>query len=76
MASKEIIEIGSALLKAGKDLIKDDDVQKFLCGRYSDGTSRNVADAVHGEYLSPKQRKKLKKFKKKKKKNKLAKFRL
>ena len=63
----------STAVKAGKEVVKDEGVQSFLCGSYSDGTPRNMTHAIHGEYLSPKQKKKAKK--KKKKKNQ-AKFRL
>ncbi len=29
-------------------------IQKFLFGTYSDGSSRNLVDALNGEYISPK----------------------
>ncbi len=63
----------STAVQVSKDIVKDEGVQSFLCGKYSDGTPRNMTDAINGEYLSPKQKKKAKK--KKKKKNQ-AKFRL
>ena len=63
-----------------KLLAKDEDVVAFLCGKYSDGTNRNISDAVNGEYYSPKQKKKAmdsnKKKGKKKKKKKSTKFKL
>ena len=47
-------------------------VVKFVCGTYADGDGRSVVDAVKGEYISPKQKKKLtdNSCKKKGKKNK------
>lgn len=56
-----------------KSLLSDTGVQKFLCGTYADGKPRNVVDAFHNEYISPKQKKKAT-SKKMKKKN--TKFRL
>lgn len=55
-----------------KKLIEDDGVKSFLFGKYTDGTARNFADAMAGEYLSPKQKKK---YSKKKKKKDITKFR-
>jgi hypothetical protein len=73
MGAEKVLEVAGIVLSAGKELIKDKGVQQFLCGTYADGSSRNVADAVHGEYLSPKQKKK---YGKKRKKKKQAKFKL
>lgn len=64
MAIEKFIEVA---ISAGKTIAKDENITEFLCGTYADGTKRNLADAVHGEYLSPKQKKKLTKKKKKKK---------
>ena len=67
--------IGGVVVSAAKELIKDEEVVKFVCGTYADGDGRSVVDAVKGEYISPKQKKKLtdnscKKKSKKNKKNK------
>lgn len=67
---KNILEIAVGTTKT---LAKDKNVVSFLCGTYSDGTPRNISDAINGEFLSPKQKKKLAKKKKKKKQ---AKFKL
>ena len=66
-------KIINVAIGASKNLVGDENVKSFLCGTYSDGTPRNVGDAIHGEFLSPKQKKKLAK---KKKKTKQTKFRL
>ena len=70
--------IAKLVLNTGKELVKDEDFVTFLCGKYSDGTNRKVRDAIKGEYLSPKEKKKAmsKKTKKSKKKNKSTKFKL
>lgn len=51
----------------------NDNVQKMVCGTYSDGKTRSIPDAVKGEVYSPKQKGKAKK---KKKKKKLKKFKI
>lgn len=61
---EKIVNIG---LSVGKSIAKDENITEFLLGTYSDGSKRNLSDAIHGEYLSPKQKKKLNKKKKKKK---------
>lgn len=53
-----------------KKIGKSDDFKSFLCGTYSDGTPRNLPDAINDEVLSPKQKAKAKSKKKKKKKKK------
>lgn len=63
------IEIVETILKVGKGVISDEDFQKFTLGTYADGKTRNLRDAVSGEYLSPKQKKKATSKKSKKKKN-------
>ena len=68
----KVIEIGGAVVKG---IVGDEKAQKFICGTYSDGTPRNVFDAVNEEFLSPKQKARIKK-KKKKKKKKNVKFKL
>lgn len=72
MAKKAII---SGVIEIGKALSGNDDVKSFICGTYSDGTARSLPDAISGELLSPKQKKKLQdKKSKKKKKNKKKKY--
>ena len=66
----KIIEIA---IGAGKAISSDDNITEFLCGTYADGSKRSLSDAIHGEFLSPKQRKKLTS---KKKKHKSTKFKL
>ena len=75
----KIATVVKVAVKTGKVLAKDKDVVKLVCGKYSDGSVRNLTDAIQGEYLSPKQKKKKKKKSgKKKKKNKInnSEFRL
>ena len=51
----------SAALSAGKKAVewaKTDEGKKFICGTYTDGTTRSLRDAWNDEYLSPKTRKK------------------
>lgn len=64
--------IGMALKKGG-ELISSEKLQKSLFGTYSDGKTRNLIDAWHGEVLSPKQ-KRDRKYKKKKVKSKKIKL--
>lgn len=57
---------------AAARLLSSKDVQKKILGTYSNGKVRSLADALEGEFLSPKQREKMlqadiKKHKKKKK---------
>ena len=63
----DLAKIASTVVTAGKTLIADENVTKFLCGTYADGSVRNLPDAINGEFLSPKQKKKMHKKKKKKK---------
>lgn len=52
-------------------LLGSEKVQKFLCGKYSDGTPRSLPDALNDELYSPQQKKnKYKNDQKKKKKKK------
>lgn len=74
MDKSDVIAVASAVIKK---VTKSKDVKKFLCGEYLDGTTRSVADAITGEMVSPKQkRKKHKKNGKKKKKYKKQETRL
>ena len=52
-------------------IVTSDAGKKFLCGTYSDGSPRSLADALNGEIRSPEDREKMmKKIKKAKKKSK------
>lgn len=74
MGKQVIVETAVAI---AKKIGKSDDFKSFLCGTYSDGTPRNLPDAINDEVLSPKQKAKAKKKKKdKKKKKKKAKLKL
>lgn len=53
-----VIKVAAAL---GTAIASNTDVQEMVLGKYSDGTIRSAADAIHGEYYSPKQKKKLEK---------------
>lgn len=66
--SKDVINVAIALLEKAT---KSEKIGKFICGEYLDGTTRSVADALSGEMVSPKQKKK--KYKKNGKKRKNAK---
>lgn len=74
---KSKLEIGKALtgiLSRAADFAMSEDGQKFICGTYSNGKPRSLADAARDEFISPKDREDWeKKKKKKKKKNKKAK---
>ena len=72
---KKFAEVAKVAINTGKVLIKDEDFVNFVCGKYSDGTNRNLGDAIRGEFLSPEQKKKAT-SKKKKKKKKSTKFKL
>ena len=71
---KETFTLVTELIKT---VGKNEDIRGLVCGKYADGTSRSIPDAISGEFLSPKQKKKmLEKKKKKKNKKKHAKFKL
>ena len=53
-----------------KKVIKNEDVQRIMFGEYADGDVRSAADAMKGEYRSPKMKKKHHKKKLKKSKTK------
>lgn len=69
----DIIKIVEIAVGVGKTVAGDDHISEFLFGTYADGSKRNLTDAVNGEFLSPKQRKKITS---KKKKRKQTKFKL
>ena len=56
------------IIDVASTILANERVGKFLCGSYSDGSSRSLIDSLNGEYLSPMD--KVKKSKKKKKKKK------
>ena len=64
----DLVKIAEVVVNTTKTLAQDEKVVEFLCGTYSDGTPRNLPDALNGEFMSPKQKKKNSKKKKKKKK--------
>ena len=66
MTAKEIIPIAVAVIEAAAS---NKTIGKFVCGEYTDGSVRSMADAIRGEVDNPKGKKK-KKHKKKKNKNK------
>ena len=61
-------DVAGAAVVGAVNLMKDEKVSKFLIGTYSDGTNRNVVDAMNGDFLSPQDKEKWEKKKKKKKK--------
>ena len=69
------LKAGKAIIDGILSLSKESSVKKSLFGVYADGSTRSLADAINGEFLSPKQREKMtsrkKKKKHKKKKNKI-----
>ena len=66
-----------ALVALGATALQSDPIRKVLFGTYIDGSIRTYADAINGEFISPKDRarmeKKAYKKRKKHKKNKKAK---
>ena len=74
MAKKSKAQAFINIVKNVSDVILTENGQKFICGTYSDGTTRSVMDAARDEFMSPKTREKMtKKDKKKKKKKKKGK---
>lgn len=68
MGAKEIVKI---VTSTASDIAKDSDLVGLFVGKYSDGTTRSIPDAIKGETMSPKTKNKIiKRTKKKKKKNK------
>ena len=41
---------------AVSEIILSDKGKRFLCGEYTDGTTRSLPDAITGEIISPKDR--------------------
>ena len=70
-----IIKAGASFVtEAEKHISENKDIQKMLFGTYSNGSPRNLADAISGEVVSPEDKlkitKRLEKNEKKKKKRK------
>ena len=75
MADPKIIVDG--IVAVSEKLLKNEDLQKMICGQYSDASHRSIPDPITGELMSPKEKKKeLKKISKRKKKRKERKFKL
>lgn len=55
MSKSKLIVEGIHILS---NLCSNEDVQKALFGTYSNGKPRSMVDAMNGEILSPKQRRK------------------
>jgi hypothetical protein len=66
----DVTKILATVALFGKEVLGNNDIVKFVCGNYTDGTNRNIIDAINGEYLSPDTKKKHNKKKKKYLKNK------
>jgi len=83
MKRKKKDNVKSTLLaglgKLATEVIDTISSQDVLCGTYTDGTPRSFIDALRGDYISPKKKKKIlkkecEKYKKKKDKKKKDKF--
>ena len=61
----DISRIAEVVALVGKEVLTNGDIKKFACGTYTDGSTRSFVDAINGEYLSPKTKKKHEKKKKK-----------
>ena len=72
----KIAQVVTVVGKTATDILSNEQVSKNLYGSYSDGTQRSMTDAFKGEYLSPKQKKKIDKKIKKMKEGKGTKFKL
>ena len=66
MGSKKDVLKGA--ITAASEIILSEKGKRFLCGVYTDGTTRSLPDAITGEIISPKDRADYGKKKKKKKK--------
>lgn len=67
MAKKDVVK-GAVI--AASEIILSEKGKRFLCGVYTDGTTRSLPDAITGEIISPKDRVEYGNKKKKKKKKK------
>ena len=76
----DVGKIAEVIAVIGKEVVGNSDIKKFAFGTYTDGSTRNVVDAINGEYMSPKTKKKhlkkKKKYLKAKKKNKKNMYRI
>jgi len=65
---KKYVKIAGAVATILGEVASSKKIKKNLLGTYSDGSTRSVVDAISGEYLSAKSKKKIKNSKKKNKK--------
>lgn len=63
-------DILEGIIEVGKAVSENDDIKSTIFGSYADGKPRSLSDAIKGEVLSPKQKKKVADYKKAKKKKK------
>lgn len=69
--------IAETIINVSEKIITNEKIQGMVLGKYSDGSPRSIPDALDGEFMSPKEKKKeLKKITKRKKKRKHNKFQL
>lgn len=67
MGKKDVVK---GVVKAASEIILSEKGKRFLCGEYTDGTTRSLPDAITGEIISPKDRAAYENGKKKKTKKK------
>lgn len=67
MGKKDVVK---GAVVAVSEIILSDKGKRFLCGEYTDGTTRSLPDAITGEIISPKDRAAYENGKKKKSKKK------
>ena len=56
---KKLSKALSLLSDGIEKLCENEDVKSAVLGKYSDGDTRSLIDAAFGEFLSPKQKKKM-----------------
>lgn len=56
---KVAAELAVIAVETATTLLSSKSIQKSLLGTYADGKTRSVADALNGEFLSPKQKAKM-----------------
>lgn len=70
-------KVVAGVMAVGTAIVENESIRKMLCGTYSDGTARNIPDAINGEIYSPQQKNNLeKRIAKRKKKKKKAKSKM
>ena len=67
MGKKDVVK---GVVKAASEISLSEKGKRFLCGEYTDGTTRSLPDAITGEIISPKDRAAYENGKKKKSKKK------